>query len=134
MNIQTMSLDQYPQVLALWQECHLSEEPEDSREEVESLLHSSQGTGFVAETNGTVVGAVLCGNDGRYGYIHHLAVSTNMRRQGLGKRLVSKCIQFVQCRNIIILVRSDNAAAQAFWNHLQFRNADWVQARFLSIK
>ena len=134
MNIQTMSIDQYPQVLALWQECHLSNEAEDSRNEVEFLLRSSQGTGFVAEMNGIIVGAVLCGSDGRYGYIHHLAVSVRMRRQGLGKLLVSKCIQFVQCRNIIILVRNDNAAAHAFWDHLQFRNADWVQTKLLTTK
>jgi ribosomal protein S18 acetylase RimI-like enzyme len=48
------------------------------------------------QENGNIAGAVLCGSDGRYGYIHYLAVSKAMRKQGIGKSLVEGCIRFLQ--------------------------------------
>jgi N-acetylglutamate synthase len=73
-----MVISDYLQVKNLWIECDLREEPEDRKDEIESLLQSSQGAGFIAQENGNIVGAVLCGNDGRYGYIHHLSVAKSV--------------------------------------------------------
>ena len=134
MIIQKMIIDDYSYVKDLWHECELSEEPEDRKDAVEALLQSSQGTGFVALKNGNIVGAALCGSDGRYGYIHHLAVSKAVRRQGIGKSLVEACIRFLQRRHVVIMVRENNAIGKEFWNHLQFQNADWVKVHFLETK
>jgi hypothetical protein len=49
MKIQKMVIDDYLYVKDLWRECELSEEPEDLKDEVEALLKSPQGTGFVAQ-------------------------------------------------------------------------------------
>lgn len=130
MKIRKMVIDDYLYVKDLWLECELSEEPEDGREEVEALLKSSQGTGFVAQEHGNIIGAVLCGNDGRYGYIHHLAVAKVKRKQGIGKSLVEECIRFLQRRHVIIMVRKNNEIGNEFWNHLQFQNADWIKVQF----
>jgi len=35
---------------------------------------------------------VLCGHDGRRGYLHHLAVSKRHRQLGIGRQLVSACL------------------------------------------
>ena len=94
MKIQRMAIDAYPDVKDLWSECKLSEEPEDRKDEIEALLKLPQASGFVARKNGKIVGAVLCGSDGRYGYIHHLAVSKAYRKQGIGRSLVEECIRF----------------------------------------
>jgi ribosomal protein S18 acetylase RimI-like enzyme len=126
-----MILDDYPEVTALWRECGMSDEPEDREEDIASLLESSQGTGFVVTVNGRVTGAVLCGSDGRYGYIHHLAVSGDVRKQGIGKSLVGECILFLDRRHVIIMVRENNTVGNAFWDRLQFKNADWVRLRYL---
>lgn len=125
-----MEIDDYPYVKDLWRECELSEEPEDEKDDVDSLLKSSQATGFVALKNGSIVGAVLCGNDGRYGYIHHLAVSKKMRMQGIGKSLVDACIRFLKRRHVIIMVRDNNDTGIEFWNHLQFQHADGIKVQF----
>lgn len=129
-----MVIDDYTHVRNVWRECELSREPEDRKEEVDALLQSSQGTGFVAKENGTIVGAVLCGSDGRYGYIHHLAVSKAMRMQGIGKALVEACIRFLQRQHVVVMVREANKIGNEFWNHLQFQNADWVNVQFLKTK
>ena len=134
MKIVKMSLDNYSLVKDLWRECELREEPEDQREEIAILLESPQATGFIAEENGKIAGAVLCGSDGRYGYIHHLAVAKSARKQGIGKSLVEECIRFVQRRHIIIMVRKNNEIGNAFWSHLQFQNADWIKVQFIKIQ
>jgi N-acetylglutamate synthase len=134
MKIQPMVIDDYAYIRNLWRECELSEEPEDRKDEVDALLQSTQGTGFVAKKNGNIVGAVLCGSDGRYGYLHHLAVSKAMRMQGIGKALVEECIRYLQRRHVVIMVRESNKIGNEFWNHLRFQIADWVQVQFFKTK
>ena len=47
---------------------------------------------FTAWSEGQLIGTVLCGHDGRRGYIHHLMVHPDHRRKGLGQSLVSRCM------------------------------------------
>ena len=125
-----MVIADYAGVRDLWRECQLRDEPEDRKEEIEALLNSSQASGFVARKNGSLVGAVLCGSDGRYGYIHHLAVSPKMRRLGLGRSLVAECLRFLKRRHVLVMVRSANKTGHDFWQSLQFQNADWIRLHF----
>jgi putative acetyltransferase len=131
MKIEKMVIAEYSHIKRLWCECELSDEPEDSKEDIDALLKSSQGTGFVAKDKGNIIGAVLCGSDGRYGYIHHLAVSKVMRKKGIGKALIDECLLFLKRRHVIIMVRKNNETGNEFWNHLQFKNADWVKIQFI---
>jgi ribosomal protein S18 acetylase RimI-like enzyme len=71
----------------------------------------------------SVVGAVLCGHDGRRGYIHHLAVRRAARHRGIGRELVRRALDGLERIGIVkchLFVRGDNAAALRFWQHL-----DW---------
>jgi ribosomal protein S18 acetylase RimI-like enzyme len=69
-------IDDYDHAVALW---NLGEGVEvaegDSKEEISAYLLRNPGLSRVAEENGTIVGAVLCGHDGRRGMIYHLAVA-----------------------------------------------------------
>jgi N-acetylglutamate synthase len=127
MQIVPMVIADYACVKDLWRECQLRDEPEDQKEEIEALLNSAQASGFVARKNGSLVGAVLCGSDGRYGYIHHLAVSPKMRRQGIGQSMVAECLRFLHRRHVLVMIRSANEVGHHFWKHLQFQGADWIR-------
>ena len=76
----------YTPVIALWE---LSDgvglSSADSPEAIQFYLERNPGMSFVAKQDGMVVGAVLSGHDGRRGYIHHLAVHPDYRRQGIGQ-------------------------------------------------
>jgi ribosomal protein S18 acetylase RimI-like enzyme len=64
------------------------------------------------------VGAVLCGHDGRRGYLYHLAVALGHRQQGLGKKLVDACLEKLKRLGIQkcnIYVFDDNARGAKFW-------------------
>src|SRR5271154_5438166 len=91
--ITVMQPDDYDEVIALWQRCEgVGLTPSDSREAVHSFLVRNPALSLVARHAGQIVGAVLCGHDGRRGYIYHLAVSPEHRQQGIGKAIVNECL------------------------------------------
>ena len=85
--IQAMSIGDYDEVFALWQAGDgIGLSGSDSRAGIGGFLAANPGLSLVARIDGQLVGAMLCGQDGRRGYIHHLAVSQSHRRKGIGAR------------------------------------------------
>ena len=120
--IQAMTIKDYDEVRALWQESEgLDLSSADTRSCITRFLERNPGLSFVARAQGQLVGAVLCGHDGRRGYIDHLAVRASHRRQGIGKLLVSRSIYHLMQNGIQkwhLFVREDNLEAIAFWRKL----------------
>jgi ribosomal protein S18 acetylase RimI-like enzyme len=117
-----MTAADYPRVLALWQQSDgvgLGES--DSAEAVAAFLARNPGLSAVAESGtGEMVGAVLCGHDGRRGYLHHLAVSAPHRRQGIARRLVQYCFAGLARERIPkcnIFVFREKPESIAFWTY-----------------
>jgi ribosomal protein S18 acetylase RimI-like enzyme len=85
---------------------------------------------FVARKGRTTVGAVLCGHDGRRGYLHHLAVAKKYRGNDIGKKLVEASFSALARAGItrcnIYLINSNTAGA-AFWKHNGWKKLDAVQ-------
>jgi putative acetyltransferase len=115
-------IDDYDKAVALWNLVEGIEVAEgDSKEEIRAYLLRNPGLSCVAEESGTIVGAVLCGHDGRRGLIHHLAVAPAYHGKGIGKLLVQECITHLRATGIVralILVAGDNARAHSFWLRL----------------
>jgi len=124
--ISPMSINDYDEVLALWQHTDgvgLDLDDADSRENINLYLQRNPGMSFIARAGSQLIGAVLCGHDGRRGFLHHLAVDPAFRKQGLGHLLVEHCLGALRNCGITrcyIMVFADNAAGQCFWN-----NAGW---------
>ena len=120
--IRTMTLRDYPAVMALWRGTSGIglDDVTDSRAGVGRYLRRNPRMCFVACEGAAIVGAVLSGHDGRRGYLHHLAVAESHRRYGLGKALVSACLQSLERQHIpkcnIFVLRS-NRSGKAFWRH-----------------
>jgi N-acetylglutamate synthase len=112
-------IEDYDAAVELWNLAEGVEVAEgDSKEEIRAYLRRNPGLSRVAEENGAVVGAVLCGHDGRRGLIYHLAVAPKHHGKGIGKRLVQDCLLRLRAAGIVralILVAGDNAKAHSFW-------------------
>src|SRR5690348_16409898 len=92
--IEPMSVADFEDVTCLWREAEgvgLSES--DDRSGIEMFLQRNPGLSLVARNEtGEIIGAVLCGHDGRRGCLYHLAIARGHRRKGIGKSLVESCL------------------------------------------
>jgi len=99
----------------------------DSRENIAAFLERNAGLSLVAEADGQIVGAVLCGHDGRRGFFYHLAIDRQYRRRGIGQMLAARCLALLQERGIHkvhIVVFAENTEAQTFWKQLGWSKRD----------
>jgi len=121
-HVRPMGIRDFPEVHALWQHTEgvgLTES--DSRENVAKFLRRNPGMSFVARCGRELVGAVLCGHEGRRGYLHHLAVATKHRGKGIGTNLVESCLAALHSAGILkcnLFVYENNAAGQEFWQKI----------------
>jgi ribosomal protein S18 acetylase RimI-like enzyme len=122
------TMDAYDRVIALWQECEgVGLSHADSREGIAAYLARNPGFSFIAKENGSVVGAVLCGHDGRRGYLNHLAVRAEYRRRTIGRRLVERCLQALRDAGIQkchLFVFNHNDDGLQFWKSLGWTPRD----------
>jgi ribosomal protein S18 acetylase RimI-like enzyme len=96
----------------------------ETRAMFERFLARNPELGCVAECAGALIGAVLCGHDGRRGYLYHLAVAEPFRRQGIAQRLVERCLDDLTRLGIekcSVFLFTENQAGQAFWSRLGWR-------------
>ena len=120
-NVKTreFSISDYDAALELWQRVEGLEIAEgDDRESVVHFLARNPGLSRVATEGSAIVGVVLCGHDGRRGYIYHLAVDPAHQARGLGKRLTDECLDGLRragLKRALILVANDNPRGRKFW-------------------
>jgi len=119
------TIDDHAEAYALWQATPgVGLSPVDERAPIGAYLERNPGCSFVARAGGRLVGAVLCGSDGRRGYLHHLAVAPDFRRQGVGEALVKHCLAGLQAQGIEkchLFVFAGNTPGRAFWGHVGWR-------------
>ena len=108
-----------PTVLSLWSETEgVGLNESDEPEQLRAFLNRNPGLSLVARDSNKVIGAVLCGHDGRRGYLHHLAVVPAYRNQGLGRRMVEACLTSLAALGIPkcnIFLYADNEPGEQFW-------------------
>ena len=113
------SIADYDAALELWQQVEGIEIAEgDDREGVGQFLSRNPVLSRVATDGSTIVGVVLCGHDGRRGYIYHLAVNPAYRSRGVGRRLIDECLGSLRrtgVKRALILVAHDNPRGRNFW-------------------
>ena len=122
------AVDDYDAAVQLWKKVEGVEIAEgDDRAGVAHFLARNPGLSRVATDGSTIVGVAFCGNDGRRGYIYHLAVDPNYRGRGLGKRLVDECLKGLRrlgLQRANIMVATDNPHGREFWSKCGWEELD----------
>jgi ribosomal protein S18 acetylase RimI-like enzyme len=127
--IRLMTIKDYEQVYELWKETEGIglRKLDDDREGIDKFLHRNPKTCFAAESKGCIIGAVLCGHDGRRGFIYHLAVEKNNRMKSVGTALVRSAIEALNeqgIHKVSLVVFAANESAAAFWTAIGFTCRD----------
>ena len=94
---------------------------DDSREGVERFLKRNPATSVVAEENGEIVGSILCGHDGRRGFLYHVCVREDCRMRGIGKSMVVRCMEELEKEKISkvsLIAFTENDIGNAFWKEI----------------
>ena len=125
MKIRVMEISDYEKVYALWMSCKNMgfNNLDDSKEGIEKFLKRNPDTSFVAVEDDAVVGIVLAGHDGRRGYVYHMSVAENYRKQGIGAQLMSHCEEALKREGInkaALLVFNRQEVGKAFWEKQGF--------------
>ena len=123
MNIREMKIEDYDNVFALWKTIKGFgiRSVDDSREGIERFLKWNPGLSVVAEEEGQIVGAILCGSDGRRGCLYHVCVHKEYRRQGIGKTMVVWCMEKLkelQINKVSLIAFTQNDIGNAFWKEI----------------
>ncbi len=121
-NIVEFHVDDFQDVIALWQGCEgIGLSSADSKDNLTAYLKRNPGMSFVARCKHAIIAAVLCGHDGRRGYIHHLAVHPDFRNRGIGRALVERCIlalQSIGIQKCHLFIFNTNTDAIRFWEKI----------------
>lgn len=124
--IKVMTIEDYQGVYDLWNNTAGMgmRSLDDSKEGISQFIQRNPKTNFIACDGSTIAGVIMSGNDGRRGYIYHMAVAGEYRNQGIAKKLVAKCLMALKDEGI------NKAALVAFKNN-QLGNDFWQSQGFV---
>lgn len=121
--IRAMTLDDYEKVYDLWMKIKgfAIRSIDDSKEGVERFLNRNPGISVVAEEDGKIIGAILCGHDGRRGCMYHVCVDPEYRLKGIGKSMVvfaMEALKKEKINKVSLIAFTKNDIGNAFWKEI----------------
>lgn len=119
-SLRVMTEADYEQVYDLWMGIHGFgiRSIDDSKEGVSRFLKRNPSTSVVALVGQRIVGAILCGHDGRRGCLYHVCVHEDFRKRGIGKAMAVFCmraLQEEQINKVSLIAFKSNAVGNQFW-------------------
>jgi len=122
----------YEAVFALWEsiEKGVHTGRSDIPAEIEKKLARDPDLFLVAEADGSIIGSVIGGYDGRRGLVYHLAVASAFRGLGIGSRLMDELesrLRAKGCLKCYLLVTADNPEAEVYYQQRGWQHMDSIR-------
>ena len=117
-------------VRAFWEASGIRIRPGDDDASLSAFGDRNPGLFLLAVDDRGIAATALGGWDGRRGWLYHVAVRSDERRHGLGRRLVRTIEERLRdrgCPKVNLIVWEDNAAAMQFWTSLGYGRAATVE-------
>jgi ribosomal protein S18 acetylase RimI-like enzyme len=126
--IRKMTIDDYDRMVELWKKTPgIGLSAADSKRNIGLFFERNPGLSFVCEIEKIIIGTVLCGHDGRRGYIYHLAVDQKYRKKGIGKELMARSLEKLHQQGILkchLFLYNDNSDAILFYDNTGWKRRD----------
>ena len=115
-----MTIDDYEPAYQLWTATPGMglKSLDDSLAGIARYLVRNPETCFVACNNDRLVGTILCGHDGRRGFIYHTAVAADFQRKSIGSALVDAAIDALKkegIHKVALVTFRTNEPGNRFW-------------------
>lgn len=113
------------QVVALWHASGVSRPWNDPHRDIAFARRGAHSTVLVGELDGRIVATAMVGEDGHRGWVHYVAADPAHQGSGLGRKIMDAAEDWLAKRGVWkvqLLVRADNAAVRAFYEHLGYRD------------
>ncbi|GFZ31419.1 N-acetyltransferase [Clostridium zeae] len=138
MEISLMTIEDYDKVYKLWTNTSGMgmRSVDDSLQGINKFIKRNPTTNFIVKVEDEVVGVILCGHDGRRGYIYHTAVSSEYRGKGVGRALVQAVLEALrkeEINKVALVAFASNDLGNKFWHSIGFEKRDDLVYRNLSI-
>jgi len=116
MRIRNLKIEDYEEILKLWDRARLSYRPRgrDSYYEVKRQMENDPDLFLGAEEEGKLVGVVIATYDGRKGWLNRITVDPAYRGKGLGLKLTrvgERALRKKGAKIIALLVERSNLAS-----------------------
>jgi ribosomal-protein-alanine N-acetyltransferase len=128
--IRSYRVGDYDEVVALWSAVWPGpRRRQDSEEALRYKLTHDRGPFLVAEADGRIVGTAMGSWDGRRPWISRVAVAPDMRRCGIGRRLmaeVERGLAALGADRFLLDTGAENAVAQSFYESQGYHVVDGI--------
>lgn len=121
--IREMKIEDYDNIYALWMSVKgfAMRSIDDSEEGVRRFLERNPHTSVVCSEDDKIVGAILCGHDGRRGCLYHVCVHRDYRRRGIGRAMVvfaMEALKREKISKVSLIAFTANDIGNAFWKKI----------------
>lgn len=121
--IRAMKAEDYEGVYKLWMKIKGFgiRTIDDSKAGVIKFLQRNPGMSVVCEQDNKIVGAILCGHDGRRGCLYHVCVDPEYRLRGIGKAMVVFAMEALHregINKVSLIAFTRNDIGNAFWKEI----------------
>ena len=137
-DIREMIIEDYPQAYELWRSIEgMKLETADSKDGVEKYLLRNPGMSYVAICNDRVIGTILCGEDGRRGYMQHLCVKKEFRGRGIGGDLIERSLSAFKnagLHEVRIFIFKSNVLGNKYWDKKGWITRDDIHVKAIDLE
>lgn len=122
--LRPITMDDLPEMMTLWRAAQLRFSPTDTEHGLRRhLALSGHLAWLLCAADGRIIGTLLGSDDGRRGWINHLAVHPDVQGLGYGHRLVNAITARLTaqgCEKVNLLVRHANQHVVPFYEKIGF--------------
>jgi len=127
--INKMKINHYNELYRLWKnDNNIGLSVSDEKNNIKYFLRRNKNLNFVAiNEESEIIGTILCGHDGRRGYLYHVYVKKEYRKLGIAKALIEICLKNLKkigIQKCHLFVFDNNAEGKNFWSNIEFKKRD----------
>lgn len=113
----------------LWERCGLTRPWNDPKLDIERSAETPTSTVLIGTLSGQIASSVMVGHDGHRGWMYYLAVASEFRGRGFGKRTVEAAELWLRQEEAVksmLLVRKSNTGVIGFYESIGYQESDVV--------